>query len=230
MTPGEFRLRIEYGKRGRLRYLSHLEVVHAMERTVRRAGLEVAVTRGFNPHMKVAFGPALPVGTEGLSEFLDVWLTRYTGADEVLARLDRVSPRDLAPIAASYVSASAPSLTAALTIGTYRIEVDGEETTADRAQAALSQVMAEGRLELEHKGKTKVYDLARSVPEEPRVKDREGGVEVRLSIRMGPEGSLRPESLVRSAFAASRVNVTAVRTTRLQTLIEDDGGVWSRPA
>ena len=34
--------------------------------------------QGFNPHMKVAFGPALPVGTASENEYLDVWLTRYT--------------------------------------------------------------------------------------------------------------------------------------------------------
>lgn len=229
MTPGEFRLRIEYGKRGRLRHLSHLEVVRAMERAIRRARLDVAVTRGFNPHMKVAFGPALPVGTEGLSEFLDVWLTRYTEARRVLVGMRDVTPEDLAPIEARFVEARVPSLTAALNIGTYHIEATGREITTERAQAALSQVITEGRLEVEHKGKTKVYDLTRSLPKEPRVTDREGGADIELAVRMGPEGALRPETLIRAAFANTGVEVSAVRTTRLQTLIEDDEGVWSRP-
>lgn len=229
MTPGEFRLRIAYRKTGRLRYLSHLEVAHALERAVRRAGLPFAVTQGFNPHMKAAFGPALPVGTAGDNEFLDVWLTRYTEAREVLESLREASPEDLAPHEAYYVAGNAPSLGAALTIGIYVLELEGEESTADHVQAALSRLIGEGRLVVEHKGKQKVFDLTRSVPKDPRVTSREGGCEIELAVRMGPEGSLRPETLLRAALAEADVQVTAVRTTRLQTLVEKDEGVWSRP-
>ena len=50
-----FRLRVRYGKRDRLKYLGHLEVIHTIERIVRRAGLPYAVTQGFSPHMRVGF-------------------------------------------------------------------------------------------------------------------------------------------------------------------------------
>lgn len=229
MTPGEYRLRVRYAKSGRLRHLSHLEVVHALERSLRRADLPYAVTQGFHPHMKVAFGPALPVGTAGENEYLDVWLTRYTGADEVLERLVRSSPADLAPREARYVPSDVASLTAALTIGVYRVEIDGEGIDKQQVQAALSQVMEEREFSLERKGKIKVYDLVRSIPKEPRTTGRDGGVDIDLAIRMGPEGSLRPEALVR--FALSRVGIepTATRTTRTDTLVETDEAVWSRP-
>ena len=54
-TPTLFRLRVRYGKRDRLKYLGHLEVIHTIERIVRRAGLPYAVTQGFSPHMRVGF-------------------------------------------------------------------------------------------------------------------------------------------------------------------------------
>ena len=38
-NPSLFRLRVRYGKRDRLKYLGHLEVIHTIERIVRRAGL-----------------------------------------------------------------------------------------------------------------------------------------------------------------------------------------------
>lgn len=52
-NPTLFRLRVRYGKRDRLKYLGHLEVIHTIERIVRRAGLPYAVTQGFSPHMRV---------------------------------------------------------------------------------------------------------------------------------------------------------------------------------
>lgn len=229
MTPGEFRLRTCYAKAGRLRYLSHLEVVHALERSIRRAELPVAVTQGFNPHMKIAFGPALPVGTEGLREYLDLWLTRYTGVEDVLAAFRKASPADLAPVEARYVADNAPSLTAALTIGMYRIDVIGEEITAENVHESLARVLAAGELEVEHKGKHKVFDLSRSVPKDMNVRGRDGDVSIDMAIRMGAQGSLRPEALVRAALRSYPQDAYLVRTTRLDTLIEDEEGVWSRP-
>ena len=44
-NPSLFRLRVRYGKRDRLKYLGHLEVIHTIERIVRRAGLPYAVTQ-----------------------------------------------------------------------------------------------------------------------------------------------------------------------------------------
>lgn len=229
MTPGEFRLRVVYGKRGRLRWLSHLEIVRALERIIRRSGLPYAVTQGFNPHIKAAFGPALPVGTAGENEYFDVWLRGYTGAEEALERLRAAAPEDLAPTAARYVGDREPSLTAALTIARYEIEIDGEESTEPRVRAGIADLLAHGELAVENKGKTKVFDLRQSVPEDVRVEDRDGGVRVALTVRMGPSGSLRPEALLRAALERADIDISAVRTTRLDTLIESDGGVWSRP-
>jgi radical SAM-linked protein len=225
---GEFRLRVCYPKADRLRWLSHLEVVRAIERTVRRSSLEYAVTHGFSPHMKIAFGPALPVGTGGHKEYADVWLKRYTVAEEALERLRKAAPKDLAPVGAAYVADKAPSLTAALTIARYRVEVTGRETEPTAVQEALSHLLERGELEVEHKGKTKVFDLARTVPKDVRVEVVDGSIEIELTIRMGPQGSLRPDALVRAALAVTEMKAT-LRTTRLDLLVEDEKGDWSRP-
>lgn len=229
MSPSEYRLRVAYGKLGRLRWLSHLEVVHSLERIVRRATLPHAVTQGFSPHLKAAYGPALPVGTAGEREYFDVWLREYTGAADVLRLLRDASPEELAPSHAAYVGNDAPSLTAALTIGQYRVELDRREISAEQAQAALDSVLSTGELEVEHRGKTKVFDLARSIPKDVCVSEMGDEVAVDLTVRMGPQGSLRPETLIRAAAMTAGIDVSAVRTTRRDTLVEVDEGVWSRP-
>jgi radical SAM-linked protein len=229
VADGEFRLRVRYGKVGRLRWLSHLEVIHSLERSIRRAGLPYAITRGFSPHMKVAFGPALPVGTAGDNEYLDVWLTRYTDAREALSLLQGSTPADLAPLEARYVADKEPSLTAAITIATYVVDVVGKESSAKHVRTALDGVVGTGTLSVEHKGKNKVFDLARSLPKEVRVDDRQDGSSIELAIRMGPEGSLRPELLVREALRAASLDAAVSHTTRTDTLVETDEGVWSRP-
>ena len=230
MASGEFRLRIHYGKTGRLRWLSHLEVVHALERSVRRAGLPYAVTQGFSPHMKVAFGPALPVGTAGENEYYDVWLTRYTSASEVVETLRDSTPSDLAPIDARFVAEGEPSLGAAITIAVYRVAVTGEESSASQVRTALESLIGSGTLTVQRKGKKdKVFDLARSLPKEACVSDEDGGSEVEVAVRMGSEGSLRPEVLVSQALSQASLDAIVSHTTRTDTFIETPEGSWARP-
>jgi radical SAM-linked protein len=216
MGETTFRLRITYGKTGRLRYLSHLEIVHACERSVRRSQLAYAVTKGFSPHMKVAFGPALPVGTAGLAESFDVWLTAFVPPAEALERLTAVTPEGLAPVEARYVSEREPSLTAALTLADYQVVVRGPGMGPGQMKAGLEAIAADKTLEIEHKGKTKVFDLAAMLPKEPVVRETPGGVEIDIVTRMGASGSLRPEALVGSALRRSSVHDAVISVTRVR--------------
>lgn len=226
MAPGEFRLRLCYGKCGRLRHLSHLELTHALERGARRAGLPYAVTKGFSPHMKVAFGPALPVGTSGAHEYLDVWLTRYLPVNDVLALLSGALPSDIAVLEARYVDAHEASLAAVCTVALYEVIVEGEGANEQSVRDALECTVAAGELRVEHKRKTKVFDLATSLPKEPHVRSVGSQTVVDITTRMGPQGSLRPDVLIRQALSVGGITGAIVQVNRLDTLIEDkDGGV-----
>lgn len=228
MAAGEYRLRVCYAKSGRARFLSHLEVMRALERSSRRAALPYAVTKGFNPHMKAAFGPALPVGTAGEREYFDLWLTRPVLAAEALERLRRLTPGELGVREVRYVHEKEPSLTAAATMARYEVAVDGEGVTPEGIGEALVTVIGEGRLEVEHKGKIKVFDLARSLPEEVRTRSSGPPVIVEVTTRMGQEGSLRPDVLLNEALSRTPVDGAVVSVTRTDILIEEEG-VARRP-
>lgn len=230
VASGEFRLRICYRKAGRLRFLSHLEVVHSLERAVRRSGLEFAVTQGFSPHLKAAFGPALPVGTAGDAEYLDVYLARYTPAEEALARLAAASAQDLAPYAAVYVADREPALTAAIDVAVYLVAVEGEGATSQSVLAACEEAVARGELTVEHKGKTKVFDLSRALWNEPRVTvGEDGSVTVEVAVRIGPEGSLRPDVFLSAALRAASISAAVTSVTRTGIFISQEGGALARP-
>lgn len=230
MGSDDFRLRLCFGKRGRLRFLSHLEYSNAIERAARRAGLPYAVTRGFNPHMKLAFGPALPVGTAGEREYVDVWLTRYVPVEQVAGALSEVSAPELALREAAYVSGKAPSLGAVCTIGVYEAVVAGGGVDKAQVSVALEEVVREGELRVEHKKKNKVFDLSVSLPKEISVRSI-GPQEVAVSIttRMGQTGSLRPESLIAHALSRNGIAGAVTLVTRLDTLAESEDGGFRRP-
>ena len=229
MNDCQYRLRIRYRKSGRLRFLSHLELIRAIERVIRRAGLDYAVTQGFNPHMKVAFGPALPVGTGGDDEYLDVWLNSFTKPGDLLERLKAASPSDLAPIAVGYVSDKERSLTAAINLGEYKIVIAGDDDIGRLLSEGVGRTIDEGAITVQQKGKNKVYDLSRAFWKEPRVQVEEGTIGVELYIRTSNEGSLRPEAYLGRVFAGSPNEPVITSITRVSQAIEEKDGAMRRP-
>jgi len=91
--PGRYRL--TYAKLDEVRWLSHLELVSAMYRSLRRAGLPLVFSSGFHPLPRVSFHGALPVGVESLGETLDLELAQQVDEGAVRDRLNRALPPGL---------------------------------------------------------------------------------------------------------------------------------------
>ena len=197
MDPTLFRLRVRYVKSGRLRYLGHLEVARTQERAVRRAGLPFAVTQGFSPHMRIAYSPALPVGTASVSEWYDLALREYLPAPEALALLREATPHDLAPQQAGYLDVHAPTLGAFITRQEYEISLDIAEggPTPARVAEALRALRAQGRIAYLRGAKARSLDLSATLLDH-EVEACEGGCTVHLVTRFSNEGSMRPEILL----------------------------------
>ncbi len=64
--------RIRFAKVGRVAFLGHLDLVRLLARSFRRADLPLAMSRGFSPKPRMAFGPALGLGVPSLGELMDV--------------------------------------------------------------------------------------------------------------------------------------------------------------
>ena len=195
-TPTLFRLRVRYGKRDRLKYLGHLEVIHTIERIVRRAGLPYAVTQGFSPHMRVGFSSALPVGTSSTCEWYDLFMTEFVALDEAFGRLAAASPADLAPIEAAYIDVRTPALTAQLTRLSYRIDLHLDP----EAPAAIDMLCADHGIDYARGKKSKRLDLDHTlVGYELTAGERPDHLVLMLDTHADNEGSMRPEILLSAA-------------------------------
>jgi radical SAM family uncharacterized protein/radical SAM-linked protein len=76
-TPEKpFVYRISYNRLGLARFLGHLELIQVFYRVLRKVGMPMAFSQGYNPSPRVTFSPALPLGTESKAEYLLVDLVR----------------------------------------------------------------------------------------------------------------------------------------------------------
>ena len=181
-APKTYRLRCTYVEQGRLAMLSHLEVAHTLERTVRRAKLPFAISQGFSPHMKIAFGAALPVGVGSTCEIFDLQLTRYVPPAKALAALQQASVPDLMVQECRYIEGKAPAASVAFPLSTYEAIFDGRPTAIE-APETVSVVR-------KRKEKTLVVDDYLAKPFEIE------GNRATFVLRALPTGSLRPDVLL----------------------------------
>lgn len=94
------KLILSFRKAGLLRFLSHHDLMGVFARACRRAELPVRQTVGFNPQPRLSFPAPLEVGVAALRDPLEVELTAWVPAAEVVTRLNAHLPAGLGLIGA----------------------------------------------------------------------------------------------------------------------------------
>jgi radical SAM-linked protein len=89
------RVRIEYSKKGPIRYIGHLDLMHTFFRALKRANLPVSYTQGFNPRIKCSFSPALPLGFASEAEYIELYLDKKIDISSSIGNLQKELPQGL---------------------------------------------------------------------------------------------------------------------------------------
>ena len=76
--------------------------MRTMQRALKRSGLPVWFTEGFNPRLYLNFPLALSLGTTGEREPMDIAVVEEIGLDEIVNRLNAVCPEGIRIVGAAY--------------------------------------------------------------------------------------------------------------------------------
>ncbi|MBC7334224.1 MAG: DUF2344 domain-containing protein, partial [Actinobacteria bacterium] len=122
-------IRFRFFKKGEFKYLSHLDIVSIITKALRRAGIKVKYSEGYNPKPKINFSSPTPLGIESLAEYGDIVLTDDLRADEFLQKIN-FSLKELNQkleriklIDSREISHKVPSLMEDISVGLYSFEL-----------------------------------------------------------------------------------------------------------
>ena len=228
------KIRFEFQKVGELRYLSHLELMRALQRALRRAGVPLAYTQGFNPQPRVSVAQALAVGVEGLRELGEVELTLWLQPAEFLARWNAHLPLELKILRSWEAPLHGPSLSAGVRGAAYQVRLspngwDPVTLAALGNAGACVEFLAQGPIpvEVSKKGQTVTFDARPFVQEFTATP--EDGPQWGLVLRAGLGGSVKPQAIMRN-FLGQRVPpgeldrmISSLRITRTALALEGQG-------
>lgn len=150
-------VRVFYKKTSRARYISHLDITRCMQRAIKRAGIPVWYTQGFNPHIYLTFALPLALGYESHCESMDFRLVEEMSFDEVLTRLNKVLPPDIQ----AYKVAEQVNKPEKIVSASYDIEVFLEGVSAKSIQNAFDEFVQLDEIEVVKRTKKgdKVIDI-----------------------------------------------------------------------
>jgi radical SAM family uncharacterized protein/radical SAM-linked protein len=82
------RYRASFRKMDQARYFSHMDLNNIILKGFRRAGIKVSYSQGFHPKMLISHPPALPLGMEGKSEWVEFKSSFVFSEEEFLSRIN----------------------------------------------------------------------------------------------------------------------------------------------
>jgi len=86
---------IKFSKGGALRFIGHLDFLRVVGQALRRTGLPLAYSQGFNPHILLGFALPLPLGMASLHDYADVVFAEVVALGDAAARLQACAPQGL---------------------------------------------------------------------------------------------------------------------------------------
>ncbi len=131
-----------FEKSARLRHIGHLDIQRAVQRALRRSGLPVSYSKGFNPHILLTFASALSTGYAGRNEIMEVQLERETSPEEFLAAMNAAMPPDMQLSSAKVLPDQHVALMAQVQAADYTLTLDDEAAArviAEKLSGFLAQ-------------------------------------------------------------------------------------------
>lgn len=82
------KVRIKFAKEGAMKFIGHLDIMRYFQKAVKRAGIDVAYSEGFSPHMIMSFAAPLGVGITSTGEYFDMEIHTPMSSEEAVKRLN----------------------------------------------------------------------------------------------------------------------------------------------
>ena len=208
------KVRIQFEKRGAIRFTSHKDVVRIFERAFAAAGVPVSFSEGFHPHMRMSFGPPLKTGWESLEEYMDVQLE--TPMDGMAAAVNTKLPDGLRVTQVVPIDDRTPKL--AVDIVAVELEAVMESSDVMSADiAAVSRALTD-----------RILPTPGAAGSEPGllgvdVVQNEDAIRLRYKTTMDNGRIVSPDSLVAATIGDPATFRVPVKVTRLAQYVSRDG-------
>ena len=172
-------------------FIGHLDLLKFFQRAIKRSGLPIAYSQGFNPHQLITFAIPLSLGISSVGEYMDIQLTKDVDCNEIVNSLNAVMPAEGVEIlSARRLTEGEKTCAAAVEVGDYVVTLP--ESYSD-LEDAIEKILSSEEINVERtvKKKTKITNIR------PFIYKLEGnGNTINATIATGSQSNLKIELLI----------------------------------
>ena len=232
-------IRIKFAKYDTMKFISHLDVMRYFQKAIRRSGLDVAYTEGFNPHQIMSFAAPLGVGQTSESEYFDVELHTAPSMEELVACLNTVMTDGMRILSAELLPPPVPqvkretamALVAASSYLVMRKDGYDAELSKEELQEKFREFTAQESIPIIKKSKKTEaeIDLAKFIFEASAdgkttefSGEYENGTVFYMLLSAGSVNNIKPDTVMEAfyAFLGREYNPHAYQIHRLETFAD----------
>ena len=204
------KLRIKFTKQGNLRFIGHLDIMRYFQKLIRRAGIPIRYSEGFNPHQIMSFASPLSVGHLSCGEYADIDVYSAESSADMVERLNAAGVPDLRVLSCRLLPDGTKNAMSVMAAADYRVwfregkaPADAEEFWKEAAEYAEQPSIPY----VKHTKKgDREMDLGPFIYQVKREDCRTGGGSVPglfLRLSQGSTANIKPEQVL-EAFSLSR--------------------------
>jgi len=193
------RLRIKFGRGAEVKFISHLDIIRLWQRAMRRAGIELAYSEGFNPHPRISLAAPLALGVTSQAELMDIYTAGFISQHSFTAYVSRQLPPGIEVIQVHHIAPTLPSLQAQMRFAEYMVEVETADEESSLKQK-ITSLLAKKELPWQHQRDTgpHKYDLRQLIEDLWLENWQDGCALIGMRLRCGSNGSGRPEQVIKA--------------------------------
>ena len=204
-----------FEKGERIRHIGHLDIQRSVQRGLRRSGLPVAYSNGFNPHILITFASALSTGACGKREIMDVTMAEEVSPEEFLDKMNQAMPPELRLSEARVLDQKHPALMASLRAAKYDLLIR-DPGQAEKLSSAVSHMMSRETVMAMRKTKTALKECdIKPLIYELKAEGKHINATLMLTEREACKPGMLIEALAREAGIEEEIRIMITRTALL---------------
>jgi len=223
-------IRLKFTKGNEVKYISHLDLMRVFQRAIRRTGIPIAYSSGFNPHQEISFGAPLSLGVTSDAEYVDFKLAEPMDVQEIKKSLNNSLPEGIRILEGIKLGDSPKSAMSIVTHARYRITVNIENVAPDSLSKNIETFTAQENIKVMKEQPKKGFEL-KEIDIKPMIvsmkltESRETMYIIDCLLLCGSKANLKPELLLTAFKAFTGYNIEGIKINRVEVYAEKNGRI-----
>jgi len=209
------RFRIKFIKDASVKYLSHLDILRTFARAIRRSGVPIVYSQGFNPHPIMSFGLPLSVGVTSECELVDIDIDREMDAKELVAMLNEGLPKGLKGLSAVEIEAKSNAM-AEIRSAKYKVKIEGDNL--EDIDVKVNELLSKENIvvQKETKSGVKETDILPDIRSISVLSKGKNNAELMMELSAGSVANLKPNFVVAGLEKYCDIRVDDIEVHRVE--------------